>query len=159
MARYVFHSFDYQQDNWRVNQVRNIGTVEGDQKLLPNEWQKLQALGHDAVKRWIDNQLQGRTCTIVMIGARTASRPWVLYEIARSWNLGKGVLGIHIHKLLDSSAQPSAKGSNPFAYVPNLPAVPAYDPPGWDSRGVHAIIAANIDTWVDNAIALRKGYP
>lgn len=157
--RYVFHSFDYQQDNWRVNQVRHIGTVEGDRKLLPNEWQTLKSQGDAAVKRWIDNQLYGKSCTIVMIGPRTATRPWVIYEIQRSWALRKGVMGIYIHNLKDSSGYQSPMGFNPFDHVGLTSVAPAYNPPALDSTMVHAYIAQNIEAWVDDAIARRQRLP
>ena len=38
----------------------------------------------------------------VITGEHTAQRKWVQYEIKKSWDSGKGVLGIHIHNLEDS---------------------------------------------------------
>ena len=56
-----------------------------------------------AVQKWIDDQLTGRSCTIVAIGESTARRKWIDYEITKSWHDKKGVLGIHIHNLLNFS--------------------------------------------------------
>lgn len=39
-------------------------------------------------ENWIDNQLKGKSCTIVLIGAETANRKWIKYEIKKSWELG-----------------------------------------------------------------------
>lgn len=113
--RRVFYSFHYKQDNWRTQTVRNIGSVEGSTPVHTNKWEEIKQQGHDAIKRWIKNQLDGRTCTIVLVGSWTASREWVQYEIKESWQRGMGVVGIHIHDLLNQEKQPSQKGQNPFA--------------------------------------------
>ncbi|WP_316851852.1 TIR domain-containing protein [Aquipseudomonas alcaligenes] len=66
------------------------------------------------MKSWIDDQLKWRTCTIVQIGTETANRSWFRYKIEQSWNSGKGLLGIRVHKLLNHNQQPSVAGANPF---------------------------------------------
>lgn len=117
--------------------------------------------GDAAIKRWIDEQLQGRTCTIVLIGAETANRLWIRYEIERSWNSGKGLLGIRIHKLLDHNQQPSVAGANLFdSFTLNdgrkLSAVArVYDPPGTSSSAVYSSISDNLSSCIEAAIAAR----
>src|SRR5690242_18195928 len=101
MARKVFYSFHYVADAWRTSQVRNIGVVEGNQPASDNSWEQIKKGGEQAIKRWIDGQLYGRTCTVVLIGSNTAGRKWINYEIETSWNEGKGLVGIYIHKLKD----------------------------------------------------------
>ena len=39
MARKVFHSFRYSLDNQRVQQVRNIGAIEGQALVSANDWE------------------------------------------------------------------------------------------------------------------------
>ena len=111
MPRKIFYSFHYQRDSWRASKIRNIGVVEGNQPASDNKWEEVKRGGEAAIKRWIDDQLQGRTCTIVLVGAETANRPWIRYEIEQSWNSGQGLLGIRVHKLLDHNQQP---GSTPI---------------------------------------------
>ena len=77
MPRKVFYSFHYQGDSWRASKIRNIGVVEGNQPASANEWEEVKRGGETAIKRWIGDQLQGRTCTIVLVGAETANRPWI----------------------------------------------------------------------------------
>jgi hypothetical protein len=115
MARRVFYSFHYVPDAWRTSQVRNIGKIEGNKPASDNDWETVRKGGDTAIKKWIDGQLNGRSCTIVLIGAETAGRKWIKYEIEKSWNDGKGVLGIYIHNLKDANGKQSAKGKNPFA--------------------------------------------
>ena len=66
--------------------------------------------GDDAIKKWIDDEMTGRTCAIVLVGAQTASRKWVTYEISKAWNDGRGVLGIRINKLLNNNGLQSTPG-------------------------------------------------
>lgn len=165
MARRVFFSFHYEADNWRTSQVRNIGMVEGNRPVTDNKWEEIKRGGTKAIQNWIDGQIAGKTCTIVLIGAGTAGRKWIEYEIEKSWNDGKGVLGIYIHNLLDSDGKKSAKGSNPFTGFTMKgdgkklsSIVKVYDPPRLTNRGVYSYIRANIANWVETAISIRNNY-
>jgi hypothetical protein len=71
--------------------------------------------------------LEGTTVTVVLIGAKTASRPWVKYEIAQSIAHKNGLLGIYIHHLKDPNKPPASRGAKPA--VPRGVDFPAYD---WD---------------------------
>jgi antiphage defense system Thoeris ThsB-like protein len=166
MAKRVFYSFHYDADNWRVSQVRNMGAIEDNPPALDNDWEQIKKGGEPAIKRWIDNQLSGRSCTVVMIGAGTAKRKWIDYEIEKSWNDGKGVVGVHIHNLLDRFGMQSAKGTNPFAHftmnrsksVALSSLVQTYDPPFMESKKVYTYIALNLETWIDEAVQIRKNW-
>ena len=161
MARRVFYSFHYQLDGWRASKVRNIGVVEGNPPASDNKWEEVKRRGDAGIQRWIDEQLENRTCTIVLIGAETAGRRWVKYEIERSWNSGKGMLGIRIHRLLDHNQQASAAGANPFdtftlksgRKLSSL--VKVYDPPHTSSADVYKYISINIAGWIEAAIIAR----
>ena len=71
MARKVFYSFYYDEDNWRASKVRNIGAIEGNQPAKDNDWETVKRGGDLAIERWIKGQMEGRTCSIVLIGANT----------------------------------------------------------------------------------------
>ena len=163
MARKVFYSFHYKPDNWRASQVRNIGKIEGNNPASDNDWETVTKGGDAAIKKWIDDQLKGRSCTIVLIGSNTAGRKWINYEIEKSWNDGKGVLGIYIHNLKDVDENKSTKGNNPFTgftvdEIPLSTIVNAYDPPFHDSKCVYNHISENIEAWIENAISIRDEY-
>ncbi len=100
MARRGFYSFCFDDDQWRASKVRQMGVIEGDRALGDNDWEKLRNQGDDAVKRWIDKQMVGKSVVVVLIGARTAGRKFVQYEISRGWDNGMGVFGIYVHNLL-----------------------------------------------------------
>ena len=107
--------------------------------------------------------MDGRTCTVVLIGSGTANRKWINHEISQSWNKGLGVVGIHIHNLENSQQQQSSKGNNPLYYVTfkgsgnRLSTVAkTYDPPRTTGPGVYSYIADNIESWIEEAIAIRN---
>lgn len=163
MARKVFYSFYYKEDNWRASQVRNMGVIEGNQPVSDNDWEQIKKGGDEAIKRWINQQLNGRSCTIVLIGTNTAGRKWIKYEIKKSWNDKKGLLGIYIHNLKDADGNQSKKGRNPFDdFTLNGKAlsqvVKTYDPPYSDSKKVYEYIQNNIASWVEEAISIRNNY-
>ena len=163
IRRRVFFSFHYKPDNWRAAQVRNMGIVEGNTPVSDNDWESVTRGGDAAIKRWVDGQMYGKSCAIVLIGSQTSGRKWIKYEIQKAWNDGKGLLGIHIHNLQDRNGNQSAKGANPF-YSISLNGtrlssiVKAYDPPYKRSTNVYAYIADNIADWAEDAIRIRGKY-
>ena len=161
MARRVFFSFHYKPDNWRASKVRNIGVVEGNTPVSDNSWESVKKGGENAIRKWIDGQLENRSCTVVLVGSNTAGRKWITYEIKESWNLGKGVVGICIHNLKDNAERQSKKGGNPFDHVTigdkKLSAfVKLYDPPYTTSTNVYDHIKKNMSGWVEEAIEIRN---
>lgn len=168
MSRKVFFSFHYQNDYWRVQQIMNMGAVEGQPLLGSQRWEDVARGGDRAIQAWIDEQLKGKSCNVVLIGSGTAGRKWINYEFTKAWGDGKGVVGIHIHRLLDRYQQPSVKGRNPFSgFVLNQGTsneiafdrvVPVYDPTGWTSADVYNTIKNNIESWVEHAISVRNQW-
>lgn len=149
----VFYSFHYDNDVFRVNLVRNIGALEENKPVSPNVWEDVKRKGDAAIERWIDENMKWRRCVVVLVGAETANRRWVRYEIVKAWNDGKGLLGVYIHNLNDLNRGTSVKGSNPFSYIrvgqySMADLVPCYDP------GLYAYttISESLEVWVDTAI-------
>jgi hypothetical protein len=162
MERRVFFSFHFANDFWRTQQVRNMNALEGQALCSANDWEEVKRKGEASIKKWIDNQMNGKTCVIVLAGSQTASRPWVIHEISKGWNDKRGVLGIRIDKLLGTDRQPSTPGINPFTKVTftgtqrTLAEVaPLKTPAGAESKAVYASIASNIEAWIEEAIRIR----
>lgn len=165
MARKVFFSFHFDNDYWRTQQIRNIGALEGQNLYTPNAWEEVKRKGDAAIEKWIDDNLKGKSCVVVLVGSQTASRPWVIKEIIKGWNEGKAVLGIRVNGLLDSSQQTSTAGSNPFDSVTlksGTAKLSSYaklmTPSGADSKAVYASIQTNIEAWIEQAIKIRNDY-
>jgi hypothetical protein len=118
MARKVFFSFYYGRDLWRVNVVRNSGVVEGVSAAGFHDtslWEETKRRGDEAIKTLIDSGLSGTTVTVVLIGAQTASRTYVSYEIEQSIARGNGILGIRINNIKDRDGNTESPGPIPAA--------------------------------------------
>ena len=114
--RQVFFSFHYDNDNWRAGQVRNMGKVDSSSTFSDNDWEEVKEKTESKIKEWIDEQLNKRSCLVVLIGEKTANRKWINYEIKKAYELNKGIVGIYIHKLKNAKGEQDSKGSNPFDY-------------------------------------------
>ncbi|HEX3460595.1 MAG TPA: TIR domain-containing protein [Acidimicrobiales bacterium] len=166
MARRIFYSFHFDGDYWRTQQVRNIGALEHDEPVSKNDWEEVKQRGDQAIENWIAAQLGDKSCLVCLIGTETSSRPWVIHEIQEAWNAGKGVVGIHIHNLRDSSQKQSAKGTNPFTKLhfvrsPSklLSSVAnVYDLGSTDSQVTYQWIANHLEAAVEEAIAIRDRF-
>jgi len=122
MARRVFFSFHYQRDIWRVNQIRNIHNVIGcsaagfqDASL----WEEAKKKGDAAIKKLIDDGLENTSVTVVCIGAKTAGRKYINYEIQQSIARGNGIVGMQIHHLKDKDANIDSVGADPAGIEKN----------------------------------------
>lgn len=158
----AFYSFHFANDVSRVGQVRNIGAVTGDQLVDDNSWEQVKKKGDDGIRDWINRQMAACDVVIVLVGAETASRKWVDYEIRRAWDTYKPVFGIRIHGLKNFQGQTSLAGKNPFDAVnlnsgaPLSNFVPLYNPSGSSSQEVYASIASNIESWIRSAPSRAK---
>jgi len=157
MPRRVFFSFHYQNDIFRVNQIRRLWEFPGKEPVGfwdDSLWEKVKISGDAAIKRTIDEALVGTSVTIVLIGSQTAYRRYVKYEIEQSHRLGKGLLGIHIYNLDDQFGKTSQPGPNPFELIQDpvtgrrlSELYPTYYWYGNDGRD-------NISNWIE--VAARK---
>lgn len=154
----VFFSFHYANDVMRVQQIRNIGALEGNEPVSPNDWEQVKRGGDASIKNWIDENMRYKRCIIVLVGSATADRPWVRYEIEKAWNDKKAIFGIHIHNLRCPRSGTSIKGQNPFdtftfqngAKLSSV--VNCYDPGAYNTYNA---IALNMGGWINSAIAQR----
>ena len=119
MARRVFFSFHYDRDVRRVVQVRNSWVVRPGDDAQPFydkaefEEAKKRAGG---IEKWIEDQLNNTSVTVVLFGAETYERDWVRHEIKRSHELKKGILAIDIHNVKDPQKGADIQGKNPLEY-------------------------------------------
>jgi len=163
MARRAFYSFHYIPDCSRASLVRNMGVLEGNKPATDQEWEKITSGKDPAIKKWIDEQLEGKSVAIVLIGTNTAGRKWINYEIKKAWDDSKGVLGVYIHKLKDLAGDQSSKGANPFDYVPVggkllSSIVKAHDSSYSTSPYVYNDIKENLADWIEEAIKIREDH-
>ncbi len=141
MARRVFFSFHYQNDVWRASIVRNAHIIDGTAAAGFQDaslWEEAKRKGDAAIQRMIDAALANTTVTAVLIGAETAYREWVDYEIKKSIQRGNGLLGIYIDQIKDQYGRTSIRGPVPRALYDA--GAPVYE---WNS--------SKFGEWVDAA--------
>ena len=157
--RQVFYSFHFDNDVMRVQQIRNIGAIEDNKPVSANDWEEVKKKGKASIEKWIDDNMSYRSCVVVLVGEKTAGRPWVDYEIRKAWEDGKGLLGIYIHNIKCPRNGISSKGSNPFDEITLKDGsklssvVTCYNPSQTDAYNG---IKNNIEAWIEDAIAKRK---
>jgi hypothetical protein len=158
MARSIFASFDYDVDNWRVQQLLRMGAIEGDSLVTAQEWESVRRQTNAAIEKWIHDQMLRKSAVVVLVGSETASSGWVKYEIRKAWSDKRPLVGIRIHGLKDRNERTSRQGDDPFANVKceNCLTLDRYvtlhNPSGSDSQAVYNSIATNLDRWIAGAV-------
>jgi hypothetical protein len=166
--RRVFFSFHF-DDVWRVNQVRNIWLTKGREAgyIDAAEFEKIERKGNRAVMNWIDEQLDGTSVTVVLIGSKTLSRRFVKYEIQQSIKRKNGLVGIHINQIKDKNGKIKRETSASLdKYDPrksaeeNLFSEEPYKTFWYEKDtslfkpSAHTWISDNLDSWIENAATL-----
>ena len=152
MARQTFFSFHHKRDVVRAGQVRNSWVTQEREAAGfwdSAEWESIKKKDTAAIHAWIDKQMKGTSVTVVLIGKETSTREHVGYEIQQSHTLGKGMLGIYIHKMKLFDGSTDTKGSNPFdkwtfKKSGTVISYPTYDWVDDDGR-------TNIGSWIEAA--------
>jgi hypothetical protein len=119
MPRRVFFSFKY-EDVSRAMVVRNSWVTQGTVAagfIDKADFEAVKKQGDAAIKKWIDNQLEGTSVTVVLVGEKTCSSRWVKYEIEKSIERGNGLIGIDVSKIKDLQGNTSERcGRIPNGY-------------------------------------------
>ena len=122
MAKRVFFSFHYKDvAEFRANVVRNHWRFKLNRNIAgyydASIWESAKNQGDVALKRLINSGLEGTSNTCVLIGSQTYSRPWVRYELLKSFKKGNSIIGVHINSIKCRNQQTKIKGPNPLEYV------------------------------------------
>jgi hypothetical protein len=119
MARRVFFSFHYQPDVHRAHVVRNSWVTKADRDdagfFDASVFESKKRTSDDALKRFLREGLSGSSVTCVLTGNQTAWRPWVRYEVLRSFVDGRGLLNVAIHGIANLQKQIAVAGINPLS--------------------------------------------
>lgn len=161
MAKSVFYSFEYQPDNWRVQQVINMGAVSGGAAFTAQDWESVRRNTDSAIERWIHEQMLYTKAVIVLVGEHTYDSRWVRYEITKAWEDRRPLLGVRIHGLEDSRGLTSRPGPDPFAQIglqgggTIADYVTLIDPTGYNSKMTHRTIREGLEDWVGRYAFVR----
>ena len=78
-----------------------VGSRKVALRLASSTAQMLRRCGTSTVRRWIAEQMQGTSVTVVLVGSHTCKSEWVRHEIQLSEERGNGLLGIDISEIKD----------------------------------------------------------
>ena len=122
MAKRVFFSFHYQDViDFRANVVRQHWLTKPDREEAGffdhSLWENVKKTGRAALKKLVNDGLNGSSMTCVVIGSQTYARPWVRYELLKSFRRGNPILGVHINSIKGKDQLTKPQGPNPLEYV------------------------------------------
>lgn len=160
MARRVFFSFHYQRDAQRAQVIRNsyLTRQHGEAEGWVNAaaWEDVKRSGDATIKRWINARLDRSSVVVVLIGAETANRYYVQYEIQRAHSLRRGLIGINVNAIADFQQGTHLRGPNPFELFEDSATgqslADLYPVYGWKANDGYN----NFGRWVERA-ALKAG--
>ena len=117
MARRTFFSFHYRPDVSRAWVVKNSQIVKDREDagfLDSSAFEEAEKENPDSLKRFLRKEMEGSSVVCALVGAETATRPWVRFELLQALWDGRGLLGIRIHNIQDLNRKSAAFGANPF---------------------------------------------
>lgn len=120
MARKTFFSFHYKPDVQRAQVVRKSQFFKnhGEAGFYDSSaFEKTKNEDPAALKRFLRKEIQGTSVICVLIGAETASRRWVRFEIMQAVCDARGLVGIRIHSIADFDGKTVTAGDNPFDLI------------------------------------------
>jgi hypothetical protein len=122
MAKRVFFSFHYDDvKDFRANVVRNHWVMKPGREISgyydASIWESARKQGSIALKRLINNGLDQTSNTCVLIGSETFARPWVRYELLKSFKKGNHIFGVHINSIRSKDRTTKPLGPNPLEYL------------------------------------------
>jgi len=120
MARRTFFSFHYNPDVARAQIVRNVWVTKQDREdagfFDSSVFESKKNTNDDALRQFLIDGFKNTTVTCVLVGAETYLRPWVRFELIRSFYRGNGLLAINVAGLT-SFGKRTVQGPNPFDYL------------------------------------------
>ena len=122
MGNRVFFSFHYQDViDFRANVVRNHWVAKPNREAAgfydASIWETTKKQGKTALKTLINSGLNNTSNTCVLIGSATYARPWVRYELLKSFKRGNHIFGVHINGIKGKDGNSKDLGPNPLEYV------------------------------------------
>jgi hypothetical protein len=119
-TRRTFFSFHYEPDNQRAQVVKQSWLTKPDREaagFFDSSAFETKKRPDEALQAFLIEQLKGTSVTCALVGAETAIRPWVRYELVRSFHRGNGLMAIRVNGIKNFNQQYSQARSNPFDLI------------------------------------------
>lgn len=163
MAKRVFFSFHYQDViDFRANVVRNHWMTKPDREEAgyfdASIWESARKQGDIALKRLINGGLENTTNTCVLIGSNTYTRPWVRYELLKSFRKGNHLFSVHVNSIKGKDGLTKVLGQNPLAYVGVTYSNDGKTATLWEKNGSDWVKYDKIDGTADYAVQVDTQY-
>lgn len=94
----------------------------------------------------------------MLIGSETYSRPWVRYELLKSFVRGNSLLGIHVNSIKDQNSQTKSLGPNSLAFVSVTFSEDGQTGTLWEHRGGQWVKYTEIDGSADYSTNVAAQY-
>jgi hypothetical protein len=117
MARRTFFSFHYNADVTRANVVKKSWVTRDREDagfFDSSAFERAKRTNDDTLKAFLNREIDGSSVICALVGAETAGRRWVRYEIQRGIWEAKGLLAVRIHTIKNFNQLTTTAGVNPF---------------------------------------------
>lgn len=163
MAKRVFFSFHYQDVvDFRANVVRNHWMTKPDREEAgyfdASIWESARRQGDTSLKRLINGEIENTSNTCVLVGSQTYVRPWVRYELLKSFRRGNHLFGVHINGIKSKDGTTKALGPNPLEYVGVTFSTDGQTATLWEKNGSEWVKYDKIDGSADYAFQVEQQF-
>ena len=114
--------------------------------------------GDIAIKRLINGGLENTSNTCALIGSSTYARPWVRYELLKSFRRGNHLFGVHINSIKGKDGLIKTLGINPLKCVGVTYSANGKEATLWELIGSHWIKYDKIDGSASYAVNVPEQY-
>jgi hypothetical protein len=121
-------------------------------------WESAKRRGDEALKRLINGALENTSNTCILIGTSTYARPWVRYEILKSFRRGNHIFGVHINGIKGKDGNTKDLGPDPLSYVGVTFSDDGQTGTMWEKSGGEWVKYNRIDGSADYACCVDKAY-
>ena len=163
MAKRVFFSFHYQDViDFRANIVRNHWMTKPDREEAgffdASIWEEAKKKGASSLIPLINRGLDQTSNTCVLVGTDTYARPWVRYELLKSFRRGNHLFSVHINCNKGKDQQTKTLGQNPLEHVGVTYSTDGRMGTLWERSGSEWVRYDKIDGSADFATAVGEAH-
>jgi hypothetical protein len=101
--------------------VRNHWLLKKDREAAgffdASIWEETKKSGETGLKNLIHNGLKNTSNTCILVGTETYKRPWVIYEIFKSIDVGNHLFAVNINGIKGKDQRTKITGINPFEWL------------------------------------------
>ncbi len=121
-------------------------------------WETARRQGEVARKRLINGALDSTSNTCILVGAGTYARPWVRYEVLKSFRRGNHNFAVHINGIKGKDGTTKDLGLNPLSFVGVTFSTDGQTGTLWEKNGDNWVKYDRIDGTADYGCNVAAQY-